>query len=265
MAATKGKHGYDDESLAVRAENAKKLAAGYGWGKRSVEIVSIAAFCYLWGTLFMRVFNVFKNEEVSPLAKALTFPSIVVAIATADFMSGLAHWGLDTWGSTETFAIGPIIRSFREHHVDQDAITRHDFIETNADNAMVAVPFMFLWQWVPIYANGVWTGTTVHSWFLILTLVVFGTNQCHKWSHQSKPGALARFLMSTGLLINAKHHQLHHCGKFDRAYCITAGWMNAPLDAIGFWRKLENAITAVTGAIPRENDLVLIGHSSKKH
>jgi ubiquitin-conjugating enzyme E2 variant len=50
-------------------------------------------------------------------------------------------------------------------------------------------------------------------------------------------------------------HDIHHESPFARYYCITTGWLNAPLTAIGFFSTLERIILRTTGAIPRHDDI----------
>ena len=58
----------------------------------------------------------------------------------SDFASGLVHWAADNWGSPEWPLVGSsFIRPFRNHHFDPMALTRHDFIELNGNNCIVAL------------------------------------------------------------------------------------------------------------------------------
>ena len=68
------------------------------------------------------------------------------------------------------------------------------------------------------------------------------------------PPSLIRWLQDCGVLLDRHDHAAHHAGSYDRHYCITTGWWNAPLEAIAFFRTLEAVVTMTTGARPREDD-----------
>jgi ubiquitin-conjugating enzyme E2 variant len=159
----------------------------------------------------------------------------------------------DTWGSTEMPVLGKaFIRPFREHHVDEKAITRHDFVETNGNNCLVSLPVALLAVALPHSSPG-WV--FISAFLGAMIFWVMATNQFHKWSHLEQPPALIGFLQRTHLVLPPDHHQIHHTAPFNKYYCITVGWMNKPLAMIGFFPTLERVITWATGAIPRKDDI----------
>uniref|UniRef100_A0AAQ4PTD2 Plasmanylethanolamine desaturase 1 n=1 Tax=Gasterosteus aculeatus aculeatus TaxID=481459 RepID=A0AAQ4PTD2_GASAC len=114
---------------------AKELANLYSPGKRFQEWLSVLLCFSLMAFNFI---HLLANFHLGHLWYILL--SIVAGILTADFASGLVHWGADTWGSVDLPIFGKaFIRPFREHHIDPTAITRHDFIETNGDNCMLTI------------------------------------------------------------------------------------------------------------------------------
>ncbi|RDD47005.1 Transmembrane protein 189 [Trichoplax sp. H2] len=182
-----------------------------------------------------------------------------IGILVADFASGAVHWGCDTWGSIDLPVIGhALIRGFREHHVDATAITRHDFVETNGDNFLTSA-LVLSNQFYRFYyqdSNVAMDWITLEYLILAVTLFVAFTNQIHKWAH-SYYGLppLVEWLQNHHVILPRQHHKIHHVAPHDTYYCITTGWLNYPLEVIGFWNKLENIIEKLTGVAPRADDM----------
>uniref|UniRef100_A0A8R1HW85 TMEM189_B_dmain domain-containing protein n=1 Tax=Caenorhabditis japonica TaxID=281687 RepID=A0A8R1HW85_CAEJA len=232
---------------------AKKLASMYSREKRWQEIVSLIVAIFLFSAVFI---NLLRSWEHS-IWKSVLFYA-VLGVMTADFLSGLVHWGADTFGSVETWFGRSFIRPFREHHVDPTAITRHDFVEVNGDNFMLCVaPLLWIvWQQHTYEQQQLTQWASFHWYILLLGIYVALTNQIHKWSHTyfglSK---FVVFLQKTHIILPRSHHKIHHISPHACYYCITTGWLNWPLEYIGFWRKLEWVVTKVSGMQPREDDL----------
>lgn len=240
-------------SPSIQQQDAHSLAQGYSKTFRRVEVGAIVLFWGLSGCL------VWKAAPLAQEHPWVTGAALLLGFILADFVSGLVHWMGDTWGSTEMPILGKaLIRPFREHHVDEKAITRHDYIETNGANCLVAVPVAALSLLIPLNVEG-WERTGLFSMVSLGSMIfwVMMTNQIHKWSHldEDKMPGILKVLQQLHLILPPWHHQIHHTPPFDTYYCITTGWLNWPLAKLGFYRKAERLITAFTGAIPRRDDI----------
>jgi ubiquitin-conjugating enzyme E2 variant len=240
------------DAFAVRKQNAAVLASQYTRGKRAMEIFSVSAFAVL---LIVNV--VILWPALSPANLWVVVMGCVLAMVFADVYSGLAHWGADSWGSVATPLVGKsFIRSFREHHVDPHQITCHDLIETNGDNCLAAVPLLAVLAYSRM-SGGDPTALKevfIHCFLAFLCIWVALTNQIHKWSHMRTAPGWVSWLQETKVILSKKNHQQHHHTPFDRYYCITTGWLNPVLGSIGFWKRVENHITAVSCTSPRTDD-----------
>ncbi len=226
------------------------LEAGYTASHRIYELSGIVGTVVTGSWLLLRIL---ASNKLSgwwvPLAALL-------GILAADFTSGFVHWMFDTWGTIDTPVFGRLaIRTFRHHHVDQKAITRHDFIETNGHNFGLSFPVAIIGLFVVRPATA--TLVDVFIGMALLGLVVFNaaTSQIHKWAHQTERPRFVQLLQRARLILSPEHHDGHHAAPHRSNYCITVGWLNGPLRAVRFFETLERVITATTGAIPREDDL----------
>jgi ubiquitin-conjugating enzyme E2 variant len=231
-------------------KDADTLEKGYAAWHRVYETLCIVA-----GTTLL-VWLILVVGKCQPLSGWWVPLAALIGMLMADFTSGFMHWAFDTWGKVDTPILGAVaIRTFRHHHVDQKAITRHDFIETNGHNFGLAmsVTISGLFYLEPSEATlpQVFLGMMLCFWAFFTSW----TSQIHKWAHMDKAPRVIQLLQRARLILNPEHHAGHHTAPYVRNYCITVGWMNGPLRAVRFFETLERVIMAVTGAVPREDDL----------
>ena len=225
--------------------------SGYTPLIRRIEVTSIVAFVVMEGCHFTRLW---PGTVENPW---LMLAAVTAGFLLADFTSGVVHWLADTWGSPDVPVIGKaLLRPFREHHLDQKAITRHDWVETNGNNCLICLPAGTGALLVPV--ESAWSFFAV-AWLAWAMLWVMATNQFHKWAHQDRPAPVIAFLQRWHVVLPPAHHAIHHSAPYTSHYCITTGWLNRPLAAIRFFRGLEWLVTRLTGVLPRADDLDRLG------
>ncbi len=232
----------------IQQQDAASLAGGYSGSIRRMEVASIGIF---FAVMAAAVYRLWEHVPANPWIMLL---AVCSAYLGADLVSGIVHWMGDTWCAPSTPVLGPtLIRPFREHHVDEQAITRHDFVETNGNNCLVSTPVVALALVVPLHHG--WLGVFVAVFLVALVFWVLMTNQFHKWAHLDSPAGLIAFLQRWHLILPPAHHAIHHAAPFNKYYCITVGWLNRPLTAIRFFPAMEWLISSLTGALPRQDDI----------
>ena len=233
--------------LDILQRDRSALRQGYSPAVRRFEIASIAVYVV---TMSWTALRLAPRMAQKPF---LALSALMLGFVAADFVSGFVHWLADTWGSPDVPLIGnALIRPFREHHVDQKEITRHDFIETNGNNCFISIAPAAGASFIPM--NGA-AGFFVAAMIFALCFAIFGTNQFHKWAHMDRPPWVAAALQRAGLILPADHHVIHHTAPYAKYYCITVGWLNEALFRLRFFQTLEKMVTATMGLIPREDDI----------
>jgi hypothetical protein len=239
----------------AQVEDAKYLATGRTPAHALLEFCGVTMFFGLAATTAKRVYDRFVNDGASSTTVCRVGVALVLGILAADLVSGIVHWAADNWGSSSLPGVGAaFIRPFRHHHIDPHAITRHGFLELNGNNFIVSLPLLWAAASAITSPDGASSLASASFW-LSFALFCGLTNQVHSWAHMKNPPRLVRGLQDSGLLLSRQHHHLHHIRPHDCNYCITTGWMNRPLTAIGFFEGVERAITAATGTVPLHKHL----------
>src|SRR6187549_3182567 len=147
----------------------------YGRGHRALEIASIVFVLSALAWLGIRI-AVTMDGAIDLLWVGF---SALTGYLISDVLSGIVHWAGDTVGDETTPVFGPnFVKPFRFHHVDPVDITRHDFVETNGNNCIVAAPVLAL----VLFLLPDTTGPLFYTCVVIActALFVFCTNQFHK-------------------------------------------------------------------------------------
>lgn len=76
-------------------------------GKRTQESICVGICITLMAVNFFFIILHLRFENLSTIIMAALF-----GIITADFSSGLVHWGADTWGSVDLPIIGKVTNHF---------------------------------------------------------------------------------------------------------------------------------------------------------
>ena len=204
---------------------------------RLIDAAGVAGFLSLMGLLALEVgagLALFEGHAWWVLSFAA-----IVGYLWADFVAGFFHFFADTYGSIHTPFLGPVFfRTFREHHVDPLAITRHGFLEVNGANCIVSLPFLAATVGlVPIRESLI--GLVIGAFMFAFLVGIFFTNQFHRWAHLPAPPPWIQRLQSTGLILGIPHHQRHHVAPYDSHYCITSGLMNPVLARLRFFETIK--------------------------
>jgi ubiquitin-conjugating enzyme E2 variant len=190
---------------------------------------------------------------VSGLGPGGVILSILLGLFMGDFVTGIFHWATDTWFDGRVWA--RTIAIAREHHVAPQSILEYDAAEYLGFGSFpscllvgpVALGIMIF------AAPGPFVAGTMIVLFIVACVFLFGT-YAHSLGHRRPDSLLVRRLQRLHLLIDIEHHRVHHCDGHLSRYCVFNGWANFVCDSTKFWRGLEFAVQAVTGAVPRAND-----------
>ncbi len=217
---------------------------------RSLEAISIVTLlCSIGYGAFI------VGSAIDGLAKgAWAAFGLALGYVLADVGSGVVHWMGDRYGSPDMPILGKaFLQPFRRHHVAPKEMTEHDFIETNGNNSIVTLPVVAAAFW--LFGLDSVFGLVAFCSIVSLAAWIFATNQIHSWSHQDRVPPPIAWLQRTGMILEPRHHSVHHTAPFETYYCITSGLMNPLLHRIRFWSRLEWLVAHVL-RIPPYRDLL---------
>jgi ubiquitin-conjugating enzyme E2 variant len=229
-----------------REQRSKELERGYTPLQRWINYGGMALVAGLTIGVVRDVVALSQIGQVAYLG-LIVVGALLAAVPVADFATGLVHWAADNWGSEDWPIVGGFVKPFRNHHDDPKAMVEHGFMEKHGDHSIAVLP-CFWWASL-VDGSPAWCIFWQTFWVAVTYWTLF-TADIHAWAHSDHKPRLVRLLQRARLILPPDHHDVHHTPPHGDNYCITTGWMNAPLRWLRFFRALEWLMTAVTGELP---------------
>lgn len=176
----------------------------------------------------------------------LVLIQIGIILLAADFLGGVVHWALDTFGSENTPIWGVLVKPFEAHHRDPTAIGKGLATQVNL-RAVFATLVLAVVAWSLDWL----------SWQSVIFLLALGSiNHLHRLLHVPSASVprLVRWGQRLGILQTAGQHWRHHLAHNTQAYCALTPWLNPLLDRSEFWRRRERFLRSILGP-PRHEGL----------
>ena len=175
-----------------------------------------------------------------------TIGAFFVCLWAADFLTGFFHWMEDTYCLEDMPLIGGFICEPNiQHHIDPQLMVRVGTFFSRNILQWVLCGSLFGILWLVGWGN-IYT-------FMTLLFTSFG-NEIHRWNHMARSGKFVTFMKDLGIIQQQRQHSLHHKPPHNRYYCVMTSQVNAVLEPLNFWRRLEWAVEKLTGIGPKTAD-----------
>jgi ubiquitin-conjugating enzyme E2 variant len=183
-------------------------------------------------------------QGIDLTAVMLILAKATLTVLLLDFVSGIVHWAMDSYGHPDTPFMGRIYigPNMRHHRYPREFMAR-TYLQSSWDLLLVG----------GLIVASAWMLGRL-TWEIWL-FVAMGANAIlfHKWMHRTRieNGPFISLLHDLRLIQTPRHHARHHSGAKDTNYCVITVVLNPLLDAVGFWRFLERLVFVAVGALPR--------------
>ena len=173
---------------------------------------------------------------------------IIIGFFIADFLTGIGHWGEDTYlnYNIKIPLLDVISKENEMHHYFPRSILKHSYYD-NIKTTLIIVIIILI---CIFFIN---KKLLFDYKYLVITIFIFTSfsSIIHRICHMRKceKHKFILFLQKYNIISSDEHHRQHHV-KSNINYCINTPYLNMILDSIYFWRILEFIIYIIFGLKP---------------